>query len=82
MSLSDYFLLMVEFCYRFWVRHRWQQPEGIPGGFGVEKPSEAPFTALMWANVYHKDLTVFWHVIGCRNLWLPVWGPSARPWRK
>lgn len=35
MSLSDYFLLMVEFCYRFSVRHRWQQPEGIPGGFGV-----------------------------------------------
>ncbi|KAG8009379.1 Programmed cell death protein 6, partial [Nibea albiflora] len=46
---------------------RWQQPEGIPGGFGVQKPSEAHYTALMWANGNHKDLTAFWHVIGCRT---------------
>ena len=65
--LTDYFLLMVEFCNRFGVGHRWQQPEGIPGGFGVEKPSEARCTALMWANGNHKDLTAFWHVIGCRT---------------
>ncbi|XP_036936036.1 carnitinyl-CoA dehydratase isoform X2 [Acanthopagrus latus] len=46
---------------------RWQQPKGIPGGFGVQKPSEAHCTALMWANGNHKDLTAFWHVIGCRT---------------
>lgn len=57
--------LMVEFCNRFGVGHRWQQLEGIPGGLGVKKPSEACCTALMWANGNHKDLTVFWHVIGC-----------------
>jgi len=73
---------MVESGNRFWAGHRWQQPEGIPGGFGVEKPSEARCAALMWADGYHKDPTVFWHAIGCRNLWLPVWGPSALPRRK
>lgn len=36
----------------------------------------------MWASGYRKDLTVFWHVIGCQNLWLPVWGTSAPPRRK
>lgn len=65
--LTHYFLLMVEFCNRFGVGHRWQQPKGIPGGFGVQKPSEAHCTALMWANGNHKDLTAFWHVIGCRT---------------
>lgn len=33
--LTDYSLLMVKFCNRFGVGHRWQQPEGIPDGFGV-----------------------------------------------
>ncbi|KAM7370062.1 hypothetical protein PAMP_011347 [Pampus punctatissimus] len=47
---------------------RWQQPEGIPGGFGVKKkPSEACCAALMWTNGNHNDLTAFWHVIGCRT---------------
>lgn len=32
-----------------------------------KKPSEARCTALMWANGNHKDLTAFWHVIGCRT---------------
>lgn len=73
---------MVGFCNRFRVWRRWQQPEGIPGGFGDEKPSEARRAALMWADGYRKDLTVFWHVIGCQNLWLPVWGTSALPRRK
>lgn len=36
--LTDYFLLMVEFCKRFGVGHRWQQPEGVPGGSGVKNP--------------------------------------------
>lgn len=63
--LTDYFLLMVEFCNRSWVGRRLQQAEGMPGGCGVEKPSEARCTTLMWANGNHKDLTAFWHVIGC-----------------
>lgn len=31
------------------------------------KNLEALCTALMWANSNQKDLTAFWHVIGCRT---------------
>lgn len=46
--LSDYFLLMVEFCNRFGVGHRWQQPKGFPGDFGVQNP-QSP-TTLLWCG--------------------------------
>lgn len=69
---TDDLLLMVEFCKHFGVWHRWQQPEGVPDGAGVKKkkkktPSEAHCTTLMWANGNRKDLTAFWHGIGCRT---------------
>lgn len=46
--LTDYFLLMVEFCKRFGVGHRWQQPEGVPGGSGVKNPQR--LAALLWCG--------------------------------
>lgn len=46
--LTDYFLLMVKFCNRFGVGHRWQQPEGIPGGFGVKNPQR--LAAPLWCG--------------------------------
>lgn len=80
--LSDYFLLMVEFCNHFWVGHRWQQPEGIPGGFGVKKTLRGLLCRSDVGQWQPQGSDSFLACDWLPNLWLPLWGPSAPPRRK
>lgn len=75
--LTDYFLLMVEFCNRSWVGHRLQQPEGIPGGFGVKKTLRGSLHCSDVGQWQPQGSDSFLTCDWLLNLWLPVWGPSA-----